>query len=61
MTKAIPVIFRDRPLDRAVRVWVPGCSTGEEAYSIAMLIRQHMENNKLGHDVQIFATDIDGD
>jgi len=26
-----------------------------------MLIRQHMENNKLGHDVQIFATDIDGD
>lgn len=60
-TKVIPKIFTDRPQNRAVRVWVPGCSTGEEAYTIAMLIREYMEHHRLAHDVQIFATDIDGD
>lgn len=59
--KVIPKIFSDRPRNKPVRVWVPGCSTGEEAYSIAILIREYMEHNSLDHDVQIFATDIDGD
>ena len=60
-TKVIPAIFHGRALDRAVRVWVPGCSTGEEAYSIAMLLRDYMDEHKLSHDVQVFATDIDNE
>ncbi|MGR8931354.1 MAG: chemotaxis protein CheB [Gammaproteobacteria bacterium] len=60
-TKVIPKIFADRSPSKPVRVWIPGCSTGEEAYSIAILIREYIDNNRLPHDVQIFATDIDGD
>ncbi len=41
-----------------IRVWVPGCSTGEEAYSIAMLLREELERIKIAPRVQIFATDI---
>ena len=43
------------------RVWVPGCSTGEEAYSIAILIREYMDQAKKPLSVQIFATDLDPD
>ncbi|NIO07668.1 MAG: chemotaxis protein CheR, partial [Deltaproteobacteria bacterium] len=39
--------------------WVPGCSTGEEAYSIAMLLQEQVEAHKLGLKIQVFATDID--
>ncbi len=42
-----------------VRVWVAGCHTGEEAYSIAILIRERMEALNLHFKVQVFATDID--
>ena len=44
---------------KEVRVWSAGCSTGEEVYSIAMLIRNYLESHKLTADVKIFATDID--
>ncbi len=47
-----------QPGDR-VRVWTPGCSTGEEAYSIAMLLQERMRALKKDFVVQIFATDID--
>jgi two-component system CheB/CheR fusion protein len=57
----IPRLFEDRPLDHPLRIWVPGCSTGEEAYSIAMLVQEHMDALKQALKVQIFATDIDGD
>ena len=43
----------------SMRIWVPGCSTGEEAYSIAILIREHPDHQKKRMPVQIFATDID--
>jgi two-component system CheB/CheR fusion protein len=46
------------PGDR-VRVWIPGCSTGEEAYSIAMLLEERMQALRKDCVVQIFATDID--
>ncbi|MDY0104384.1 MAG: CheR family methyltransferase [Lentimicrobium sp.] len=58
--KVIPDLFIERDIDVPIRIWVPGCSTGEEAYSIAMLIKEYMDSHKLNdYKVQIFATDID--
>ena len=51
----------EKPTDQPVRVWVPGCATGEEAYSIAILLREQMERVKKSHKAQIFATDIDSE
>ena len=55
----IPRLFDDRPPGSVVRVWSTGCSTGEEAYSIAILLQERMEALKQNHTVQLFATDID--
>jgi two-component system CheB/CheR fusion protein len=55
----IPQLFAGKPGDGVVRVWVPGCATGEEAYSLAMLIREHMTTLSAAPRVQIFATDLD--
>jgi two-component system CheB/CheR fusion protein len=43
----------------SIRIWVPGCSTGEEAYSIAILLKEYMAIANIDFMVQIFATDID--
>ncbi len=56
----IPRIFAGKPADSFIRVWVPGCSTGEEAYSIAILFQEYLEMLKKSFRVQVFATDIDG-
>ncbi len=58
-TLVIPKFFNSKAANQTIRVWVPGCSTGEEAYSIAMLLRERMEALKEVFKVQIFATDID--
>jgi len=58
--KVIQNLFTGKHPDSVVRIWVPGCSTGEEAYSIGILIQEHMEMLKKDFKVQIFATDIDG-
>ncbi len=42
-----------------VRVWVPACSTGEEAYSMAIVLKEHLDETKSNLKVQIFATDVD--
>jgi two-component system, chemotaxis family, CheB/CheR fusion protein len=55
----VPRLFDGKGADDAVRVWVPGCATGEEAYSLAILLREHMMNLPAAPRVQIFATDID--
>lgn len=47
--------------DEEIRIWVAGCSTGEEAYSIAILIKEEMERLKIKREVKIFATDLDAD
>jgi len=52
-------ILRGKPAGAVVRVWVAGCSTGEEAYSLAILLVEQMEALKKSHTVQVFATDID--
>jgi two-component system, chemotaxis family, CheB/CheR fusion protein len=55
----IPRLFAGKPAGGVIRVWSPGCSTGEEAYSLAMLLLEHIETLKQNYTVQIFATDID--
>jgi two-component system, chemotaxis family, CheB/CheR fusion protein len=56
----IPQIFAGKSTTSGVvRVWVSGCSTGEEAYSIAILLQERMGALKTTHLVQVFATDID--
>ena len=57
--QAIPKLFEGKSAENVVRAWVPGCSTGEEAYSIAILLQERLEKLKSGFKVQIFATDID--
>jgi two-component system CheB/CheR fusion protein len=47
--------------NRPFRVWIPGCSTGEEAYSIAILLMEQFTVAKINRKIQIFATDIDNE
>lgn len=58
-TKAVPDLLDQVPEDQAIRVWVPGCATGEEAYSIAMILVEQMEAQEKLLDCKIFAGDID--
>jgi two-component system CheB/CheR fusion protein len=55
----VPRLFEDRRTGSPLRLWVVGCSTGEEAYSLAILLAERMETLKRNHAVQLFATDID--
>jgi two-component system CheB/CheR fusion protein len=55
----VPKLFERKGSADQVRVWVPGCATGEEAYSIAMLLAEHVSGAPGGPSVQLFATDID--
>jgi len=57
--EVVPKLLEDKGPDDQVRVWVPGCATGEEAYSIAILLRERMIESDTAFKVQIFATDID--
>jgi two-component system CheB/CheR fusion protein len=58
-TDVIPRLFAAKAPGSAIRVWVPACSTGEEAYSVAMLMQEQAARSNRGHTVQLFATDID--
>jgi two-component system CheB/CheR fusion protein len=57
--QAIPRLFANKNAGDTIRVWSPCCSTGEEAYSIAILLWEHMEELGRHFTVQVFATDID--
>lgn len=57
--QVIPEIFAGKRVGEAVRIWSMGCSTGEEAYSLAILMAEYQEGQKNNVPVQIFATDID--
>jgi two-component system CheB/CheR fusion protein len=57
--QVIPQIFDNHPPGSVIRVWSTGCSTGEEAYSLAILLQERMEALKQGWTLQIFASDID--
>jgi two-component system CheB/CheR fusion protein len=58
-TMVVPRLFDGRGADDMVRIWVPGCATGEEVFSIGILLREHMDQLTTIPRVQIFATDID--
>ncbi|NPU67200.1 SAM-dependent methyltransferase [Bradyrhizobium sp. 83012] len=58
-TNALPALFAGRPADEPIRVWVAGCATGEEVYSIAVLLQEFMGARRMEAAVTIFATDID--
>jgi two-component system CheB/CheR fusion protein len=57
--QVIPKLFAGKRTGDVIRVWSPGCSTGEEAYSLAILLQERMETLKASYAVQVFATDID--
>src|SRR4029077_19744823 len=61
--KFLPALMASRPAGHVLRAWVPGCSTGEEAYSLAMMFKEVMDKLKPGKKItlQIFATDLDKD
>ena len=52
-------LFEGKGPADTIRVWVPGCATGEESYSLAILLREQSEQSRSRAKVQIFATDID--
>jgi two-component system, chemotaxis family, CheB/CheR fusion protein len=59
--KVIPEIVGSKLLVDVLKIWVIGCATGEEAYSLAILIKEHLTDIKKNLEVKIFASDIDKD
>ena len=61
--EVIPALLAARPTGGVLRAWAPGCSTGEEAYSLAMVFKEALEQVKPAGNfsLQIFATDLDRD
>lgn len=54
----IPELIDDRDPEEEIRIWIAACATGEEAYSIAMLVHEELEKRDLAINVKIFATDV---
>jgi len=59
--KVLPAIIAKKSDDAQVRVWVPGCATGEEAYSIAMLLNEALTASANWPKLQLFASDLDSE
>ena len=55
----VPALLQGRGAADTVRIWVPGCATGEEAYSLAILLREHLDTMAVPPRVRLFATDVD--
>lgn len=55
----VPALFKEHGNGSTLRVWVAGCSSGEEAYTVAFLLNDYVEDERLDVKIQIFATDID--
>jgi two-component system CheB/CheR fusion protein len=56
--KLVPMLVKDRPSNEPLRIWVPGCSSGEEVYSLAIVLVEIIDQTKARFPVQIFASDI---
>ena len=57
--QVIPDLFRNLSVGETIRIWVPGCATGEEAYSLAILLIETAKKARIKNDIKIFATDTD--
>ncbi len=57
----LPKLFANKPHEEVFRGWIAGCATGEEAYSIAILLREFMDESHQAYRIQLFATDLDED
>jgi len=55
----VPKLFEGKAAGTVIRIWCAGCSTGEEAYSLAILLQEQLDKVERHHTVQVFATDID--
>ena len=59
LEQEMPSLFRGKAANGCVRVWVAGCATGEEAYSVAMMLAEHARRLDDPPSIQVFATDLD--
>lgn len=59
--RVFPIAFQNKDSKTPIRIWVPGCSTGQEPYTMAILAYEYVEENKLKVPIQIFATDVSED
>jgi len=57
----VPRILERRGEDEPIRLWVPGCASGEEPYSLAMIFAEHLGADRFRERVKIYATDVDED
>ena len=55
----IPHIMERKDPSSPIRIWVPGCATGEEAYSLAMIFLEYLHSKEIKPELNIFATDLD--
>ena len=53
-----PEIIKNKPVGIPLRFWIAGCSTGQEAYSVAICLQEYLSNHTASANVQIFATDL---
>ena len=60
-TKVIPELVHREPQDHPIRIWIAGCSTGEETYSLAMVFREQIAAAQRNVKLQVFASDVDPD
>jgi two-component system CheB/CheR fusion protein len=58
-TEVFPSILQRKEVGGHIRIWVPACSTGEEAYSIAICLLEYLGDKAMDYRIQIFATDVD--
>ncbi|MBV8100788.1 MAG: PAS domain-containing protein [Verrucomicrobia bacterium] len=57
-TAVLPRLLEKRGQNDPIRIWLPGCSTGEEAYSLAIIVTEFFDNHSESPAIQIFATDV---
>ncbi len=56
--RVYPAILKDKTPEATIRLWVPGCATGEEVYSLALSLREYMEKTGATNPIQVFGTDV---
>jgi two-component system, chemotaxis family, CheB/CheR fusion protein len=57
-SRAFPILLHERPRNRPIRVWVPGCSTGEEVYSLAISLLEFLGEGPSPFPIKLFGTDL---